>query len=123
VAKDEHITFAQSPTGSVVATILGDIPYCDPFIGYGFIGVPLASESGYGVAITSIMAGGECAASSPPYPPPQPYQLTVDLGNLVGGRYFVAWTYLYPYCCSSIVTQAEFSLESGEIAIFTNSFE
>ncbi len=121
---NEYISFGQSASGDALATIQGAIPFCDPYIGYGFIGLPEVSLNQEGIAIASVAAGGECNWGPPPYPAPVPYQITAGLGALADGKYSVTWTYTLPPIVNPVlITRAVLSVESGEVAIFWNSFE
>ena len=122
---NEYISFEQSGSGDALATIHGDIPFCDAIIGYGFVGSPEVSSTQEGFAIASVAVPGECNPSPPPYPPPVPYQMTVDLGVLADGQYSVTWTYTLPppYLNPVMTTQAVLSEQSGEVAILFDSFE
>lgn len=122
-AANEHLSFTQSASGDALATIQGDVLYCDGILG-GFIGNSTVNFLPVGIEIASTTTWGECNPSPPPYPPPTPYQLTADLGILVDGQYSVTWTYMLPPVVNPVMTaQAVFWVESGEVAIFRASFE
>jgi len=124
IAAEEYLSFGQSGQGDALATITGEVLFCDPLIGYGFIGNPTVSTTFEGFAIESVAAGGECNPPPPPYPPPVPYSLTVDLGILANGQYSVAWTYMLPPFLNPVMTaQAVLWVEGGEVAIFRGPFE
>jgi hypothetical protein len=122
-AANEHLSFGQSASGEAIATILGDVLYCDGMLG-GFRGSPAVNFLPEGIEISSITTWGECSPSPPPYPPPTPYQLTANMGTLVDGQYSVTWIYMLPPVANPVMTaQAVFWVESGEVAIFRGSFE
>jgi hypothetical protein len=122
---NEYISFGQSASGNALATIHGNVLFCDALILYGFVGLPQVSVTQEDIAIESVAAGGECAnPGPPPYPPPVPYQVTVGLGVLADGEYSVAWTYTLPPIVSPVMTaHAVLSVKGGEVAIFWDSFE
>ena len=121
---NEFISFGQSASGDALAIIQGVVPFCDPIMGYGFIGLPDVTLTQAGIAIESVAAGGECNPPPAPYPPPVPYQMTAGLGILTDGQYSVTWTYTLPPILNPVITaHAVLSVEKGEVAIFWNSFE
>ena len=120
---DEYISFGQSPSKDAFATIQGNVPFCDSFIGWGFVGLPEVTLSQQDIAIQSVAAGGDCNPGPPPYPPPVSYHMTVSLGALADGQYLVTWTYTLSPAIPVITTRALLSVESGEVAIFVGSFE
>lgn len=124
-AANEYISFSQSPSSDVLVTVQGEIPFCDGYIGWGFIGEPQANLTFGSIAISSVAAGGECDPIPPPYPPPVPYHLTADLGVLANGKYLVTWTYSFPppIVGTLMTAQAVLWVESGEVPIFRASFE
>jgi hypothetical protein len=124
LAASEYISFHQSPSGNALASIHGDVLYCDGTIGWGFIGNPQVISSQTSIAIGSVAAGGDCAPSNPPYPPPTPYQVAADLGMLSDGHYSVIWTYTLPPIVEPVMTaSATLWVEGGEVEIFRGSFE
>lgn len=124
LAANEYISFHQSSSGNALATIHGDVPYCDSTIGWGFVGNPQVTSSQTNIAIGSVAAGGDCNPSNLPFPHPVPYQVEVDLGLRNDGPYLVIWTYTLPPIAAPVMTAfATLWVEGGEVAVFRGSFE
>lgn len=90
--RNEQLSFSQSGSGNVIVRLSGQIFYCDGEPG-AFVGLPTVSISGNTFTISSTIIVPDCPAPPPGFvpPPPTPYTIDVDLGQLADGTYHVLW--------------------------------
>ena len=124
MANEETFSYLQTPTGNVLITLAGIVPFCDYMLG-GFVGDPAVSLESSQIAVSSDIVEGEC--NPPPVtPPPAPYRLTVDAGTLVDGTYSVAWSFVDTSPNHFLPPQtfrSSFTLIGGSLVVFRNGFE
>ena len=123
-ANEETFSYAQTPSGNVLVTLNGIIPFCDDLLG-GFVGSPTRSVVSYQVSFSSAIVEGEC--NPPPViPPPQPYSLTIDAGTLADGTYSVTWSFVDASPGQFLPPQnflSSFTVAEGSLIIFRDGFE
>ena len=87
-AASDFIRFAQAPSGSISAVLVGSADPCSGSVVFP-IGVSSVDLNGNEFDITSFFA----ILDPPPCPfPPQPYEVTASLGTIADGHYAVVWT-------------------------------
>lgn len=96
VAAEEQLAFGQAADGSVIVTLSGNIRFCDPLLG-GFKGEPTASVTGTNINVVSNIVPGECGPPPPDFvpPPPVPYSISVNVGQLADGLYSAKWAFIF----------------------------
>ena len=104
-AAGDRIEFAQAPSGSISALLVGKVDPCNGSVIFP-MGTPSVAQDGNEFDITSPFA----IADPPGCPsPPRPYEVTAALGNVPDGQYAVAWT------AGPVVVRGEFGVAGGAL--------